>query len=94
MPTTPIDGWEAGVLQDVTPDLARQWIRVSHQRALDLLKPRRMIEDLEMGRWDPLNHQTRPVIVNSSGQLVDGHHRIQMVLMLDEPVPMYVLYVK
>lgn len=93
MPTIPIDGWEDAVLEDVTPEMARRWIRHSHQRALDLVKPRKLLDDIAAGKWDPINHRRRPVVVSVDKEiLADGHHRIQTVLMHGEPIPMYVLY--
>lgn len=91
--TTPIDRWEDGVLEAYTPEMARRWIRRSHQRMVDLLKVRRMLDDLEEGRWDPETHRERPVIVSTTKQeLADGHHRTYAVLMHGEPIPTYILY--
>lgn len=90
--TPDIEGWEKGQIEQVAPSDARRWIRTSHQRSVDLLKVRKMLDDLADGRWDPSLHERRPVIVSESKQtLADGHHRIMAVLMLGEPIPLMVL---
>lgn len=90
--TPDIVGWQGAELEHVTPEDARRWIRSSHQRSIDLLKSRKMLDDLAEGRWDPSLHERRPVIVSEKKQtLADGHHRIMAVLMLGEPIPLMVL---
>jgi hypothetical protein len=83
---------EVAALEVVTPQEAARWIRTSHQRAIDLIKCRRMLDDIEGGLWDPQTHAERPVILNATKQVIaDGHHRMVMILMHGEPVSVMVV---
>ena len=73
-------------VEQVTPEQAARWIRHSHQRPIDLLKCRMMLDDIEAGRWDPSRQDGTPVIVRGEVAL-DGHHRLVAILMLGEPLP-------
>lgn len=71
----------------ITPEQARAWIRHSHQRNTDLLKCRAMLTDIEEGRWHVTLQQGRPVIVSrGKGCIADGHHRLITVLLRGEPL--------
>ena len=73
----------------VTPALARAWIAHSHQRQIDLIKPRRYIADILSGQWVPEYHVDNPIIVRNNICL-NGHHRLIAVLMLGKPIVCYV----
>ena len=75
-------------VEQVTPEQARRWIRRSHQRPIDLLKCRMMLDDVEAGRWDPSRQDGTPVIISDGkGTAADGHHRLVTVLMHGAPLP-------
>ena len=78
-------------VEQVTPEQARRWIRHSHQRPVDLLKCRMMLDDVEAGRWDPSRQDGTPVIVRDEVAL-DGHHRLVAILMLGQPLGCVVTY--
>ena len=78
------------MIEDVCPETARLWIRDTHQRRIDLLKCRRILNDIEAGTWDPIG-TTGPVIVRDN-KCLDGHHRLLAVLMYGEPIQIAVQY--
>lgn len=81
------------MIQPVTPDDARRWIRHSHQRNTDLLKCRMMLDDLESGRWDVTRQKDTPVIVSTGkGCIADGHHRLVTILLWGEPLECEVIF--
>ena len=69
----------------VTPADAARWIRHSHQRQIDLLKVRLMLDDIEAGAWQPDTH-TPILVLNDQGCIGDGHHRLIATLIHGEPV--------
>lgn len=74
---------------NIYPSLARAWILHSHQRKIDLIKPRRYIAEVLAGRWNPEFHRDNPIIVRNDICL-NGHHRLIAVLMLGKSIPCYV----
>lgn len=81
------------MVRTVSPADARAWIRHSHQRNTDLFKCRRMLDDLESGRWDVARQKDTPVIVsNGKGCIADGHHRLVTILLWGEPLECEVIF--
>jgi hypothetical protein len=69
----------------VTPADAGRWIRHSHQRQIDLLKVRMMLDDIEAGTWRPDDH-TPIIVLDGRGCIADGHHRLIATLIHGHPV--------
>ena len=81
------------MIEAITPDQARRWIRHSHQRNTDLLKCRAMLTDIESGKWNVDLQADRPVIVSrGKGCIADGHHRLVTILMYGEPLECEIEY--
>ena len=86
-------GRGAVTVELVTPEQARRWIRHSHQRSIDLLKCRRILEAAGSGHWNPTLQVHSPVIVlQSRGVIADGHHRMIAILMHGKPLECVVEY--
>jgi hypothetical protein len=79
------------MIQPVSPDDARRWLRHSHQRNVDLLKCRSMLDNIESGTWEPTK-QTPVIVSKSAGCIADGHHRLVTVLMWGKPLDCDVIY--
>jgi hypothetical protein len=80
------------MIQPVTPDDARRWLRHSHQRNIDLYKCRLMLNDIESNLWEPTK-QTPIIVSKSAGCIADGHHRLITVLMLGRTLDCEVIHV-
>lgn len=69
----------------MTPERARQIIRRSHQRQIDLLKVRMVLDRVESGTWE--DDPAHPVKIRDN-VLLDGHHRVLAVLMHGAEIPL------
>lgn len=67
----------------VGPSEIRRWIRDTHQRRIDLLKVRKILDHVDVGTWD---HQSQTAMVVRNGVLLDGHHRALAILMNGDPI--------
>lgn len=76
--------------EEVTPDLARQWLEanVDHNRNLNNLQVYTIAEDINDGFWR-FNGAT--VCFDWDGKLLDAQHRLNAVALSDTPVSMLVL---
>lgn len=82
------------MIETVTPEMAARWMRHSHQRRIDLLKVRMMLDDIP-DRWDPAKQKDTPVLISRSrNTCLNGHHRLLMVLFLTRPIELWVEYQK
>lgn len=66
----------------VNPSDVRRWMRRSHQRKIDLMKVRGILDLVESGQWP--KEQTRMIV--RDGVLLDGHHRALAILMHGGPL--------
>jgi hypothetical protein len=80
-----MDGKTTMIVRTVTPADAARWIRHSHQRQIDLLKVRMMLNDIEAGVWQPEGH-TPIIVLDGRGCIADGHHRLIATLIHGHPV--------
>ena len=67
----------------VTPEMARNWLggRTRNRNVRDT-KVLEYAIDMEAGRW----HVAAALVFNVDGQLIDGQHRLEAVVLHDEPV--------
>lgn len=77
--------------QTVTPEQARYWLAVTnvHNRPLNKVWLRQLISDRMHGRWKP-THQG--IAFDTNGHLVDGQHRLHMVVATNLPTELTVAY--
>ena len=95
-PGTPHEGVQSGRLDqptveivDVTPALAETWLsRNPNNRNLRRPLVEAYARDMTAGRWR-LNGET--VKFSTTGQLYDGQHRLNAVILADTTVPMVVV---
>jgi hypothetical protein len=72
------------MIQTITPDDARKWLRNSRQRNVDMNRVRTLIEAMESGSWDIKNIPNDPIRIKDGG-VEDGNHRLMAVLIHGEP---------
>lgn len=76
-------------IETVTPEIAKQWLGINHRnRRLAEPQVRRLAGALERGEWMV---STDAIGLDSDGGVVNGQHRLQMVIETDTAVEMLVL---
>lgn len=81
--------------QIVTPDEARDWLRYTEQKTVDM----QLVTELALSMkhsWEPDKHLHQPVIVKTyvsgHGKVKSGNHRLLALLIHNEPVEMHVRF--
>lgn len=66
-------------VQDITPEIAAKWLATSKgNRGLNKLRLGRMVQDIKAGKWEITN---QGIGFDEFGSLVDGHHRLQAIIL-------------
>jgi len=76
----------------VTPDKAREWLKanVENNRRLSQFTVADYVELAKRGEWDESNGET--IKFDRDGSLIDGQHRLAMVVALNKPMWFLVAY--
>jgi hypothetical protein len=72
-------------IKEVTPEQARQWLRTTKQRAINLERVMPLVEAMEQGNFDINSTPNDPIRVRR-GILEDGNHRLTAVMIYGKPV--------
>lgn len=84
MTTTP-----SCAIEVITPEIAKQWLGLNHRnRKLSDPMVRRLAGAVERGEW---MISTDAIGLDAEGGVVNGQHRLQMVIETDTPLDMLVL---
>ncbi len=74
----------------VTPDQARRWLADQEfNRALRQIKVKEYASDMKSGRWMAT---AQPIMINQSGKLIDGQHRLHAVIESGAEIEMLVAF--
>jgi ParB-like chromosome segregation protein Spo0J len=76
-------------IETVTPSMARLWLNKNMEKTLDIEKLYDYIDAIKEGRWYPEEHRASPIMFHG-GRLLNGHHRLMAIIILDYGVEMYV----
>lgn len=75
-------------IEEVTPEMAKVWLAKSKgNRQIRDAYVLSLAVDLEAGRWVP---EASDVVFDTTGALIDGHHRLSAIVMYEAPARMCV----
>lgn len=78
------------VTETITPERAEQLLKTNpRNRRIRITKKNKIAIDILSGNFE-LNHQS--IAIDTNGMLIDGHHRLEGVVIAQKPVKMRVTY--